>query len=180
MYGCESWTVKKTECQSWCFWIVVLEKTLKSPLDSKDIKLVNPKGKHPWLFIGRTDTEAKVPILWPPDAKTHRKDWRQEEDGAAEDEMVGWHHQLIGREFEQTLGDSKGQGSLVRCNLRGGKELETQLRDRTTAMRTYCAAQELYSVLCGDLNGKEVQKGGDRCICMAGSFCCTAETNTAL
>ena len=91
--------------------------------------------------------------------------------------MVGRHHQLIGHEFEQAPRDSKGQGSLASCNLWGGKELETQLRDRTTAMRTYCAAQKLYSVLCGDLNGKEVQKGGDRCICMAGSFCCTAKTN---
>ena len=171
MYGCESWTVKKTECQSWCFWIVVLEKTLKSPLDSKDIKLVNPKGKHPWLFIGRTDTEAKVPILWPPDAKTHRKDWWQEEDGAAEDEMVGWHHQLIGREFEQTLGDSKGQGSLVRCNLQGGKELETRLRDRTTAMRTYCIAQ---GTLLSALWWPKWEGN------MADSLCCTPDTNTTL
>ena len=70
MYGCESWTVKKTECQSWCFWIVVLEKTLKSPLDSKDIKLVNPKGNQLWIFTGRTDGEAEAPVLWPPDRKS--------------------------------------------------------------------------------------------------------------
>ena len=159
MYGCESWTIKKAECQRidafelWCW-----RRLLKSPLDSKEIKPVNPKGNHPSLFIGRTDTEAKVPILWPLDAKSWLigkdpdagKDWRQEENGVAEDEMVGWHHQLIGHEFEQAPGDSKGQGSLVCCNLWGGKEIEIRLRDWTTAMRTSCIAQgTLLSTLWG-------------------------------
>ena len=98
----ESWAPK-----NWCFWIVVLEKTLESPLDCKEIKLVNPKGNQPWIF-GRTDVEAEVPILWPPDVKnwlTRKdpdvgRDWRWEEKGTTEEEMVGWHHQLDGSEFE--------------------------------------------------------------------------------
>ena len=98
----ESWAPK-----SWCPWTVVLEKTLESPLDSKEIQLVSPKGDQPWIFIGRTDAEAETPILWPPDVKNWLigkdpdagKDWRQEEKGSTEDEMVGWHHQLNGHEF---------------------------------------------------------------------------------
>ena len=166
MYRCESWTIKKAECQkNWCFWTVVLE-TLESPLDSKEIQLVHPKGDQSWIFIGRTDTEAEAPILrmrwpkywsfsfsispskehpglisfrmdwldllavqgtlrsllqhhsskasilWPSDAKgwligkdsEAGKDWRQEEKGTTEDEMVGWHHWLDGHEFEQAPG----------------------------------------------------------------------------
>ena len=101
---------------------MVLEKTLESPLDWKEIKPVNLKGNQSWLFIGRTDAEA--PILWPPDAKSWLigkdpdagKDWGQEEKQATEDEMVGWHHQFNRNELEQTLGDSEGQGSLVCCS----------------------------------------------------------------
>ena len=108
-------------CLNWCFWTVVLEKTLESPLDCKDIKSVNPKGNQPWIFIERTDAEAGTPILWPPLAKSQftgkdpdaGKDWGQEEKGTTEDEMVGWHHRLNGHEFEQVLGDGEGQGSLV-------------------------------------------------------------------
>ena len=116
MYGCESWTVKKTEHQridTFEFWC---RRTLESPLDSKEIKPVSPKGNQPWIFIRRTDTEA--PIFWPPDAKRwlfgkdpeSRKGWGQEEKGATEDEMVGWHHRLSGHEFEQALVD-RGQRS---------------------------------------------------------------------
>ena len=98
----ESWVPK-----NWCFWTVVLEKTLESSLDCKEIKPVNPKGKQSWIFIGRTDAEAETSILWPPDAKNWLigkdpdagKDWRQEEQGMTEDEIVGWHHQLNGHEF---------------------------------------------------------------------------------
>ena len=105
----ESWLLK-----NWCFWIMVLEKTLESPLDSKEIKLVNPKGSQPRIFIGRTDVGAL--LLWPPDAKSwligkdsySSKDWGQEDKEVTDDEMVGWHHGLNGREFEQTLGDSAG------------------------------------------------------------------------
>ena len=105
VYGCESWTIKKT-LQNWCFWTVVFEKTLENPLDSKEIKPVNPKGNQPWIIIGRTNVEAEAPILWPPDSKSWLigkdpdagKDWGQEED-----EMVGCHHQLSGHEFEQLM-----------------------------------------------------------------------------
>ena len=109
MYGCESWTIKKAECQkNWCFWTSVLEKTLENLLDCKEIKSVHPKGDQSWVFIGRTDAEAETPILWPPDVKSWLigkdpdagKDWRWEEKGTAEDEIVGCHHWLNGHEFE--------------------------------------------------------------------------------
>ena len=99
----DSWAPK-----NWCFWTVVLEKTLESPLDSKEIQAVHPKGNKSCIFIGRTDAEAEMPILWSPDGKNWLiwkdldagKDWRQEEKGTTEDDMVGWHHQLDGHEFE--------------------------------------------------------------------------------
>ena len=101
-----------------------MEKTLESPLDCKEIQPVNPKENQSWIFIGRTDAEAEALILWPPDAKNWLiwkdpdagKDWRQEEKGMTEDEMVGWHHQLDGLEFEQALGVDDGQGGLVCCS----------------------------------------------------------------
>ena len=101
----ESWALK-----NWCFWTVVLEKTLESPLDCKEIQPVHPKGDQSWAFIGRTDAEAETPILWPPHAKSWLvgkdpdagKDWGQEGKGTTEDEMAGWHHQLDGHESEQT------------------------------------------------------------------------------
>ena len=93
--------------KNWCFWTMVLEKTLESPLDFKDIQPVHPKGNQSWIFIGRTDAKAKTSILWPPVAKSRPiwkdpdagKDWGQEEKGTTEGEMVGWHHQLNGHEF---------------------------------------------------------------------------------
>ena len=102
----------------WCFSVVVLEKTLESPLDTK-IKPVNPKGNQPWIFIGRADAKTEALILWPRDVESWLiekdpdagKDWRQEEKGTTEDEMVRWHHWLNGHEFEQALGDDEGQGS---------------------------------------------------------------------
>ena len=127
----ESWAPK-----NWCFWTVVLEKTLESPLDCKEIQLVHPKGDQSWVFIGRTDAEAETPILWPPDVKNWliwkdsdaEKDWRQEEKGMTEDEMGGWHHQLKACKSEQTPGDTEGQGSLACCSPWGGKELDTTER----------------------------------------------------
>ena len=121
----ENWVPK-----NWCFQIVVLEKTLESPLDSKEIKPVNPKGNQSWIFFGRTDAEADAPKLGPPDVKNQligkgsdaEKDWGQEEYGATEDEMVGWHHRLNGHESEQTLGDSEGQGSPACRSPQGHKE----------------------------------------------------------
>ena len=109
MYGCESWTIKKNWApKNWCFWTVVLEKTLESPLVYKEIQPVHPKGDQSWVFTGKTDVEAETPILWPPDVKNWLtgkdpdagKDWRQEEKGTTEDEMVGWYHRLNGHEFE--------------------------------------------------------------------------------
>ena len=105
-YGCESCTIKKAEHQR-CFWTVVLEKILESSLDSKEIKPVHPKRNQPWIFVGRIDAEAETPVLWPPDAKNWLpgkdpnagKDWRREEKGTTEDEMVGWNH-LNGHRFE--------------------------------------------------------------------------------
>ena len=110
-----------TQMKNWCFWTVVLEKILESPLDCKEIKPVNPKGNQPWIFTGRTDAEAETSILWPPDAKSwltgkdpdNEKDWRQEDKRMTEDELAGWHHWLDGYEFEQALGVGDGQGSLV-------------------------------------------------------------------
>ena len=123
----EGWALK-----NWCFWTVVLEKTFANPLDCKEIQPVHPKGKQSWIFIGRTDAEAETPVLWPPDAKNWLtgkdpdagKDWRQEEKGKTEPEMVGGHHQLNGHEFEQALGVGDGQVSLVCCIPWGGKELD--------------------------------------------------------
>ena len=118
----ESWAPK-----NWCFWTGVLEKTEKtpeSPLDCKEIQPVHPKGNQSSMFIRRTDAEGEAPVLWPPDMKNWLigkdpdagKDWKQEEKGTTEDEMVGMHHQLNGHEFEQALGDSEGQGSVACCS----------------------------------------------------------------
>ena len=124
----ESWAPK-----NWCFWTMVLEKTLESPLDCKEIQPVYSKGDQSWVCIGRTDAEAETPIVWPPDAKTWLigkdpdagKDWRQEEKGMTEDEMVGWHHRLNGHEFGWTPGVGDGQGGLACCSSWGRKESDT-------------------------------------------------------
>ena len=124
----ESWAPK-----NWCFWTVVLEKTLESPLDCKEIQSVHPKGYQSWIFIGRTDAETEAPILWPHDAKNWLigkdpdagKDWRQEEKGMTVDEIVGWHHRLGGHEFKQALGVGDGQGGLACCSPWGHKESDT-------------------------------------------------------
>ena len=108
MYGCESWDCEESWApKNWWFWTVVLEETLESPLDCKDIQPVHPKGNQSWIFIGRTDAKAENLILWPPNAKNWLiwedpdagKDWRWEEKGTTDDEMVGWHHRLNGDEF---------------------------------------------------------------------------------
>ena len=121
----ESWVPK-----NWCLWTVVLEKTLESPLDCKEIQPVHPKGDHSWVFIGRTDVEAETPIVWPLDVKSWfiwkdldaGKDWRQEEKGTTEDEMVAWHHWLNEHEIGWTLGVDDGQGGLAYCCSWGFKE----------------------------------------------------------
>ena len=131
MYGCELDHKEGWVPKNWHFQSVVLEKTLESPFNCKDIKPVSLKGNQSWIFIGWTDAEA--PIFWPPDAKSQLtgkdpdagKDWGQEEKEATEDEMVGWHHWLSGHEFEQTQEDSEGQRSLVCCSPWGHKESDT-------------------------------------------------------
>ena len=123
----EGWALK-----NWCFQTVVLEKTLESPLGSKEIKPVNPKGKQFWISIGKTDAKAEAPILWSLDAKCQlfgkdpdaEKDWRQEKR-AAGNEIVGWYHWLNGHKFEQFPGDCKGQGSVVSCSSWGHKKSDT-------------------------------------------------------
>ena len=115
----ESWARKNG-----CFWTVVLEKTLESPLDCKEIQPVHPKGNQSWTLIGRTDAETETPILWPPDVKNWLtgkdpdagKDLSQEEKGMTEDEMAGWHHRLNGHEFEWTPGVDGGQGGMACCS----------------------------------------------------------------
>ena len=133
VYGCESWIIKKAESwrtdafELWCW------RRLESPLDCKEIQPVHPKGNQSWIFIGRTDAEAENPILWPPDVKNwligkypdSGKDWRQEEKGMIEDEMVGWPHWLNGHEFEKSLGVGDGQGSLACCGTWDSKKSDT-------------------------------------------------------
>ena len=131
LYCEEGWALK-----NWCFWTVVLEKTLESPLDCKEIQPVHFEGDQSWEFFGRTDAKAETPVLWPP----HEKSWLigkdsdvgrdcgQEEKGTTEDEMAGWHPQLNGREFEWTLGVSDGQGGLACCGSWGRKESDTTER----------------------------------------------------
>ena len=178
----ENWALK-----NWCFWTVVLEKTLESPLDCKEIQPVHPKGNRSWVFIGRTDGEAETLILWSPDAKNWLsvkdpdvgKDWRQEEKGTTEDEMVGWHHWLDGHEFEQASGVGDGQGSLVRCSPWGHKESDTTeqlnwtLRERreTQEFTVYSFVYVMWGagkmkeawrdiLRCGNLNQVEVSEVG--------------------
>ena len=124
----EGWAPK-----NWCFWTVVLEKTLESPLDCKEIQPVDSEGDQPWDFFGRNDAEAEAPILWPPHVKSWLigkdsdagRDWVKEEKGTTEDEMAGWHHRLDGHEFEWTSGVGDGQGGLACYNSWGRKELDT-------------------------------------------------------
>ena len=131
----ESWQPK-----NWCFWTVVLEKILESPLDCKEIQLVHPKGDKSWLFISRTDAETETPVLWPP----HANSWLigkdpdagrgQEEKGMTEDEMAGWHHRLDGHGIEWTLGVGDGQGGLACCNSWGHKESDKTERLKWTEL----------------------------------------------
>ena len=122
----ESWVSR-----NWCFWTVVLGKTLESPLDCKEIQPVHPKGNQCLIFTGRTDAEAETPVLWSPHAKNWLigkdpyagQDWRWEEKGMTEDEMVGWHHWLDGHEFEWVLGVGDGQGGLACCSPWGSRRV---------------------------------------------------------
>ena len=147
----ESWLPK-----NWCFWTVVLEKTLESPLDCKEIQPVHPKGDQSWVFTGRTDAEAETPILWLPDGKSWLiwkypdagRDWGQEEKGTTEDEMAGWHHRLDGCESGWTLRVGDGQGGLVCCGSWGRKELDTTEWLVCSLMKVNLIVS---SILCHDL-----------------------------
>ena len=146
----ESWAPK-----NWCFWTVVLEKTLESPLDCKEIQPVHPKGDQSRVFIVRTDVEAETPILWPPDGKCWLiwkdpdagKDWGQEEKGTTEDEMVGWHHRLDGHGFGWTLGVGDGQGGLACWGSWGRKELDTTERLNWTELMSFSPKYIHYRIL---------------------------------
>ena len=136
----ESWALK-----NWCFWTVVLEKTLETPLDCKEIHPAHSVGDQPWVFFGRNDAKAESPILWPPHVKSWLigkdpdagRDWGQEKKGTTEDEMAGWHHWLNGRESEWTLVDDR-QGGLVCCDSWGRKESDTTERLNWTELNIMC------------------------------------------
>ena len=133
MYGYESCFEEGWAMKNWCFWTVVLEKTLESPLDCKKIEPVHSEGDQPWDFFGRNDAKAETPVLWPPDAKSWLigkdsdagRDCGQEKKGTTEDEMAGWHHWLDGCESEWTGGVGDGQGGLACCDSWGHKESDT-------------------------------------------------------
>ena len=145
----ESWALR-----NWCFWAVVLEKTLVCPLDCKEIKPVNPKGNQSWIFIGSPDAEDETPVLWPPDVKNWLtgkdpgagKDWRWEDKGMTKDEMAGWHCWLDGHEFEQTREVGDGQGSLACCSPWGCKKLNI------TEWLNWTVLAEIYSYQLIELN----------------------------
>ena len=149
----------------------MLEKTLESPLDCKEIQPVHPKGNQSWIFIGRTDAEAESPILWPPHVKNWLigkdpdagKDWRQEDKGTTEDETVRWDHQLDGHEFEQALGVSGGQGNLVCCSPRGCKETDTTEQLNWTFFSESEPWVNRLKVACGQFTWLRVL--GRLCVC---------------
>ena len=130
--------------RNWCFWTVVLEKTIQSPLDFREIRSVSPKGNQSWIFIGRTDAEAETPMLWSPDVKSTLirkdldagKDWRQEEKGMTEDEIVGWYHILNEHEFEQALEMVKNREAW-HASVHGVEKSQTRLSNWTTASLTF-------------------------------------------
>ena len=148
----ESWAPK-----NWCFWTVVLEKTLESALDCKEIQPVHSEGDQPWDFFRRNDAKAETPVLWPPHVKSWLigkdsdagRDWGQEEKGTPEDEMAGWHHWLDGHESEWTPGVGDRQGGLACCDSWGGKELDTTERLNWTELnhggKTPSYSQVLFS-----------------------------------
>ena len=147
----ESWAPK-----NWYFWTVVLEKTLESPLDCKEIQPVHSEGDQPWVFFGRNDAKAETPVLWPPHARSWligkdsdaERVWGQEEKGMTEDEMTGWHHRLDECEFEWTLGAGDGQGGLACCDSWGRKESDTTEQPNWTELKLRNSSNiELFSMM---------------------------------
>ena len=142
---------RRLSAKDWCFWTVVLEKTLESPLDCKEIQPVHSKGDQSWVFIGRTDAKAEAPILWPPHAKSWLlrkdpdagRDFGQEEEGTTEDEMAGLHHWLDGRESEWTPGVGDGQGGLACCDSWGHKESDTTEQLNWTELNAYWRGSDM-------------------------------------
>ena len=161
----ESWALK-----NWCFWTVVLEKTPESPLDCQEIQPVHPKGDQSWVYIGRTDFEAKTPILWPSDAKSWLiwkdpdagNDWGQEEKGMTEEDMVGWHHRLNGHGFGWTPGVGDGQGGLACCRSWGRKELDMTERLNWTESPTNLSNSRKNPMACWSEYKKGHQRHKDR------------------
>ena len=159
--------------KNWCFWTLMLEKTLESPLEKKEIRPVKPKGNQPWIFIGKKlITEAEAPICRPLDANSWLigkdpdagKDWRQEEKGTTEDEIVGWHHLFNGHECEQTPGNAEGQGSLACCRPWGCKESDmTEWLNTTTRLLMYVIY--LWGICAKPKKKKKKRKavGGSEC-----------------
>ena len=148
----ESWAPK-----NWCFWTVVLEKTLDSPLDFKEIQPVHSEGNQPWDFFGRNDAKAETPVLWPRHAKSWLigkdsdagRDLGQEEKGMTEDEMAGWYHWLDGRESEWTPGVGDGQGALACCDSWGRKELDTtEWLNQSTKVNIMAIENSRLKILC--------------------------------
>ena len=154
----ESWVPK-----NWCFWTVVLVKTLENPLDCREIQPVHPKGDQSWVFFGRNDPEAETATIWPPHAKfwligknsDARRDWRQEEKGTTENEMAGWHHRLDGHEFDWTPGVGDGHGGLVCCYSWGRKELDTTERLNWTELGDLHFQETVVVVLRATTKGKK-------------------------
>ena len=151
------WTEESWAPKNWCFWTVVLEKTLDSPLDCKDIQPVHSEGDHPWVFFDRNDDKAETLVLWPPHAKSwliekdpdFGRDWEQEEKGTTEDEMSGWHHWLDWRESGWTPGVGDGQGGLACCDSWGHKESDTTEQLNWTEIRNSLLKNYFYLELHG-------------------------------
>ena len=165
----ESWVLKY-----WCFWTMVLDKTVESSLDCKEIQPVHSKGDQPWVFFGRNDAKAETPVLWLPRVKSWLigkdsdagRDWGQEEKGMTEDEMAGWHHWLDGCESVWTPGDGDGQGGLACCDSWGRKELDMterlnwlteNLLKRRCLYRNASTSQDYFPGLKADGTGKNIK-----------------------
>jgi len=161
----EGWAPK-----NWCFWTVMLEKTLESPLNCKEIQLVHSEGDQPWDFFGRRDAKAETPVLWPPHAKSWLigknsdagRDWGQEEKGMTEDEMAGWQHWLNGPESGWAPGVGDGQGGLACCDSWGRKESDTTERLNWTELKVslvfYSTVIPMLNPLIYSLRSKDVKK----------------------
>ena len=164
MYGCECDCEESWALKNWCFWAVVLKKTLESSLDCKEIQPVHSEGDQPWDFFGRNDAKAETPVLWPRDVKSWLigkdsdagRDWGQEEKGTTEDEMAGWHHRLDGPKSEWTPGVGDGQGGLACCDSWGRKESDTTERLKWTEECGFLVQKSFHERLGSKVLHKEI------------------------